>query len=338
MKKATSILLVLILLSSIFSTNALANQYDPFGDISQYTDSELDLTQYTMDDIVNMTAEEYLYLVAEFERVYDPYNSYVERDINTGNLSNLSMEETISPRWTSGDIEDDEYTEEGSHEYISSVACVILNNDTGFFADNTVANVVIALSISLASLLPDKDDRGTIPYLFDGHFYDPDTKTNYHGDTTNTAKTNASANYKKAIEAAKDDDMAKAYEYLGRCLHYVQDANEPHHAANVHALDGFYGLSHSAFENHAFENQGTYLENYNTITEENYTNATSWTIAKITHVGAGRGKAMIEYVRDITNKDDWDVYAEKSMKNAARYSTMVLYKFGSHNSVPFFYN
>lgn len=341
MKKLISVFLSILLILSIIPINVFAIENDSYGgiDISQYTDSELDLTQYTMDDIINMTAEEYLDLVAEFERVYNPYNSYVETEAESENLSMMSIEDgTVSPQWTSGKIEDEEYTESGCHEYISSVACGILINDKGFFANNATASVVIALLISLASLLPDQDERGTPLYLFDGHFYDLDDNDNYHGETTNTAKTNAVAHYQTAVEAARDGNMDVAYEHLGRCLHYVQDANEPHHASNVHALQIPYGSSHSVFESFAFENQEAYLDDYDTISSANYTNAASWSVATITHKGAVEAKSMIQYVRNILDKSDWPEYAEKSMKNAARYSAMILYKFGRESVVPFYSN
>lgn len=341
MKKLISVVMSIVLILSIIPINVFAIENDSFGgiDVSQYTDSELDLTQYTMNDIVNMTADEYLDLVAEFERVYNPYNSYVETEVEFDDLSMTSIgDETISPQWSSGKIEDEEYTESGCHEYISSVACGILINDKGFFANNATASVVIALLISLASLLPDQDERGTPLYVFDGHFYDPDSNENYHGETTNTAKTNAVAHYQTAVEAARDGNMDAAYEHLGRCLHYVQDANEPHHASNVHAFQIPYGVSHGVFETFAFENQESYLGEYHSIASSNYTNAAAWGVDRITHEGAVEAKPMIQHVRNILNQDDWPEYAKESMENAARYSTMILYKFGIESVVPFYSN
>ena len=58
----------------------------------------------------------------------------------------------------------------------------------------------------------------------------------------------------------------------------------------------------------------------------------------ITHKGAVEAKPMIQYVRNVLNQSNWSKYAEKSMKNAARYSAMVLYKFGRESVVPFYSN
>lgn len=336
MKKLISVLLSILLMLSIIPINVFAIENDSYGgiDISQYTDSELDLTQYTMDDIINMTAEEYLDLVAEFERVYNPYNSYVETETESENLSMMSIEdEMVSPQWTSGTIKDGEWTETGCHEYITSVACVILKNDKGFFTDQAAAAVVIMLSISLASLLPDKDETSGI---FAGHFYNPETGKSFNGSTSNTAKNNAVNHYNAAVNAANAGAMDQAYEHLGRCLHYVQDVNVPHHAANVISTGPL--SSHSQFEDFAFENMETYLGSYSSISSSYYTTANNSTIASLTHNAAVSAKSKIENVNSIFDKTKWETNARDCLKSAARYSAMVMYKFSRVSSVPFYSN
>ncbi len=330
MKKIISIILSLILVFSIipFSVYADGNGGSGEIDISDYTDSELDLSQYTLEDLTNMSAEEYTALVREFERVYDPYDSYVEEEEPGG--------ETINPRWTSGDINIfNEYTNAGCHEYITQVACGILANDKGFYTNDPLEVVVFILSLSLSSLLPDKDERGL---AFEGHFYDPDTGENYLGSSTNTARTNAQAHYFNAVLAAQRGDMDEAYEELGRCLHYVQDANEPHHAANNrNIIDGY---SHSQFENFAFEEAETHLSSYTSISNSYYTQAlnSSNTVDEITHSAAVTAKSFINYVNDTGNQTQWDYAAEKCLKRAARYSAMIMYKFSQVDAVPFYSN
>lgn len=321
-KKAISILMTAFLTFSIFQTIAFAVEEVDYGgiDITLYTDDELDLSQYSIEDICEMSADEYLALVREFERVYDPYGSYSEDEIVIESSAVSTGDNQVLPQWTSGNIENEEYTEEGSHEYITSVACIILSNDKGFFANNATANIVIALSISLSSLLPDRDeDDGA----FVGHFYDPDTKKNYNGKTDNTARTNAERHFDVALFAAENGAMDEAYEHLGRCLHYVQDANEPHHAANKLAVIS----THRQFEEFAFDNQTTYLGDYKSIPAGNYRTAYSSNIGTITHMGAVEAKPMYEHVKSFVDRSEWSTYAELSMKNAARYSAMALYKF-----------
>ena len=337
MKKMTSILLVVLLGLYIIPTKVLATENNDFYelDISQYTDSELDLTQYTMDDIINMTPTEYLALVLEFERVYDPYDSYVEPSFESSDLSMVFAEnEIISPQWTSGSVSGDgEWTEVGCHEYITSVACLILKNDKGFYTDQATSAVIITLSISLASLLPDKDEANN---AFAGHFYDPDSGESYTGSTTNTAKNNAVSHYNAAVAAANAGAMDQAFEYLGRCLHYAQDVNVPHHAANVISL-GLVG-SHAQFEKFAFENAESYLGSYTTIPGSFYTMANNSSVATLTHNAAVFSKARIDNVDNVLDKTQWGTNADACLEGAARYSAMVLYKFSRVASVPFYSN
>lgn len=327
-KKLISLILALAFTFLMCQTLAYAEETEDYGgiDISLYTKSELDLSQYTLDDIRAMSSEEYLNLVKEFERVYDPYGSYVSEDLSLMNSADLTDENgTVSTQWKSGEITNGEYTESRTHEYITAIACTVLNNDKGFFANNATANIVISLLISVSSLLPDTEDKS----LFVGHFYDPDTQKNYVGSTTNTARTNAEKHFKAALLSASNGAMDEAYEHLGRCLHYVQDVNVPHHAANVTAVN----LSHGAFEEYAFENQEAYLENFETIPASNYRNAYSWNIGTITHKAAAEAKPMISHVNNILDKSEWSEYARITMQNATRYSAMAIYRFAMESSL-----
>ena len=70
----------MVLILFALPLNSFAEQENTYGgiDMSNYSKSELDLSQFTLEDIMNMSAEEYGALVREFERVYDPYGTYVE--------------------------------------------------------------------------------------------------------------------------------------------------------------------------------------------------------------------------------------------------------------------
>ncbi|MGN0545448.1 MAG: hypothetical protein ACI4I0_07785 [Acutalibacteraceae bacterium] len=341
MKKCIAIFLTIFLAFSIVPINASAFSENSYGgiDVSLYQNSELDLSQYTPEDILQMTNEEYLTLIRDFERVYDPYDSYVPAENNQLNYSNeLAGNGNVSPTWTSGDLENGEWVEAGSHELITAYACTILSNDKGFYTKDATAVVVILLSISLASMMPDKDEDGSLPFKFVGHFYDPETEKNYLRQTSNTAKTNAIAHYNAAISAANSGDMVTAYEKIGRCLHYIQDANVPHHAANIHALHIPYGASHLEFEGVAFSRIDRHLASFTSIASSHYSRALSMEVSNITREGALSAKNSIDYVKDVHNIDnqEWDRVIKNSLQRAAMYSAMVLYKFGKANFVPFF--
>ena len=331
MKKVFSFILSITIIFSTATINVYAFQNDYYGgiDISDYTNNELDLSEYTMEDILNMSSEEFLTLVKDFERIYDPFNSYTEQE----NIFN--PENTVSPLWTSGNVDDGELTEIGCHEYITSIACSILINDKGFFSNDDATSVAIALLISLASLLPDKDEYLDGGY-FAAHFYNPNTGKNYLRLSSPTAKTRAVGHFNTATTAASNGDMNTAYEYIGRCLHYIQDANEPHHAANVTSAGPL--SSHWQFEHYAFENMQTYIGSYNTISNSYYTTANNFSVYTLSHDAAVLANAKIENVNSILDKTQWGNTARECLQNAARYSAMVLYKFSRANSVPFYSN
>lgn len=330
MKKFVSAILSVVFIFLLVSEKsfAISGNHQGYNKPSQNPTEKLDLSQYTLDDILKMSADEYMSLVKEFEKTYDPFNSYDSTEETQENKS----DDMVSPLWTSGKIEDDKWIEEGCHEYITSVACVILANDKGFFSNNDWDRLYIVLSISVASLLPDRDEVGTP--LFEGHFYDPDTGKSYSNSISNTAKVNATAQYNMAVAAANRGDMGAAYEHIGRCLHYVQDVNVPHHSANITALNP----AHRSFEQFAFNNQESYLSEYESISSGNYSNATTMSVGEITHLAASNSKPMSSQVNNILNKSMWNHVAGACMRNSARYSAIVLYKFSRVSSVPFYSN
>jgi phospholipase C len=336
MKKIFATLLSLLLIVSISIPNVFASANNNYGgiDILQYTDSELDLSQYTINDLINMSADDYLDLVREFERVYDPYDSYDAAAESIDSESAQASGEGAELEWKSGELTDGEWTESGTHEYITSVACLILSTDKGFFSTNATAVVAITLSISLASLLPDEDENWDGGY-YAAHFYNPYTEKNYLSSSSQTAKTKAISHFSTATAAAANGDMDTAYEYIGRCLHYIQDANEPHHAANKVST----GVNaHAKFEAYAQENMETFLENYTSISSSCYTYALANDIGTILKAGALSAYALIDNCNSASNKSGWSSCAETTLKNAAKYSAEVLYKFSRYAGVPFVNN
>ena len=83
MKKIIALAVVTILLIT-FCTVAftIATFATERKDLSQMTfdDPELDLTQYTVDDLKEMPLSELRQLISNFERVYDPYGTYAKRN------------------------------------------------------------------------------------------------------------------------------------------------------------------------------------------------------------------------------------------------------------------
>lgn len=342
MKKTISIIMsaILIILPLSVSAFAIVPPEDAFSE-TDYTNEELDLSQYTPEDLANMPPSELNALVAEFERVYDPLGTY-EPEIIDNSVPALPDELVASPNWTS---RDDNNERGGCHAAITATACNILMNDKGFFKNDPLETVILILTLSVASAMPDEDEIGVV---FAGHFFDPDSGNNYLGSSSNTASTNAVGHFNAAMAAFEDDNEALTFDELGRCLHYVQDINVPHHAANIHALTKDYGDSHGDFEDFAYNkleaestdgfSEAPYLSSYTNIASTNYTTAQNKTVKKLIKEAATTAKSRITYVRNTDNRSHWPNEARNALQNAARYSAMVLYRFVYKTTIDFYYN
>ncbi len=91
------------------------------------------------------------------------------------------------------------------------------------------------------------------------HFYDPDTQTNYKGEHSPTARTEANAHLARAKEnhlGSSDANATACYE-LGLALHYYTDITQPMHASNFTAVDRPAKL-HSNLEGYSMEIQARY--------------------------------------------------------------------------------
>ena len=78
MKRILAVVVLVLMFLAIFFTVGTATKYKPFEEYT-WDDPELDLTQYTLEDLKEMSVDELRHLVAEFERVYEPYGSYAKR-------------------------------------------------------------------------------------------------------------------------------------------------------------------------------------------------------------------------------------------------------------------
>lgn len=321
MKKIISLLLVISLVLPLAIPVSAALAPD-----------ELDLSQYTLEDIMAMSNEEYEALLGEFERVYDPFDTYKTAPIIEPDNPKL--------RWTSGKADETNgYTEEGSHEGITAKACEILMNDKGFFESDAANAIATILVLSLASLLPDRDLSENDNYTFKGHFYSAIFKTNYLGSRKDTALTNTKSHYDKAVAAAKSGDMNTAYKEIGMGLHYLQDASEPHHAANITAVQ-YYNV-HGIFEKYADNNIMRYFNGLNSANGYDFGCAEVYTYDIIINndieylVGKTAMIAYVnsQYVKDESNQTKWDSVAEQTICNAAVFSAFLLYKFARESGL-----
>ena len=88
------------------------------------------------------------------------------------------------------------------------------------------------------------------------HFFDPDSRENYLGETTPTALTEALSHLASARRLVKSNRGNACYE-LGLSLHYLTDLTQPMHAANFTATDRPRQL-HTNLEEWSMKVQGSF--------------------------------------------------------------------------------
>lgn len=304
MKKFLAFLMSLILISTVFFSMPVSAYSKPF-----------DITDYTIEDLQNMEYEERKELLYKF---IDAYNPYGIKEINARAYS------TAQPLWKSDTGDGNGST----HEMITMQAFLCFINDYGFYNIDGTEALAIVLYLSAASGLPDKDEIGVTPYA--GHFYDPDTQRNWAFSKNNTAKTNAQKHFTNAYNRLKtnvnmsvdSDDFKYVLEELGRSLHYIQDANETHHANN--AIAGI--TNHSDYEKYVDERINTYLEGVDSALSSDYKSARELTVSEYTHQVAVESKPYYKYVKDDSDKTYWDLYGMLATISATSYSSGVIYK------------
>lgn len=294
MKKCIAVLMCVVLMISIFSI------------LGYTTDEEINIEEYTIYDLANMTINEKKALIEAFKEQYNPYN--------VNDLASESDNPIVSPRWTSGNSYSLE--EAGTHELLTLEAIEILVDAGWFITTDATEALIITLLLAVASALPDRELDG-IGLIYAGHFYDPSTGKNCFGSSTNTARTNFVDNFEEAIEYfssvngvdLNSEDYLEALNYVGRAIHFLQDAGEPHHSNNETA--GLFKTPHSEFEKYVEDNYESF---YRTATwhEPTYNELSTYVETEkglIVYLVAQDSKGFIDYVNDLDNTEAWEAVA-----------------------------
>lgn len=322
MKKINKVIAMLICIAMLFSMCSLIGY-------AFENEEEFSIEDYTWDDIMTMSNSEFRELLTNFERVYDPFDTY-ETDPITAIYDENDNSNSVQPRWTSGN---EELTETGSHELITARACGILLDDKGFWGANESGSILIGLTISLASILPDTEWSLGILNGFVGHFYNPYTQKSWNGSTTNTAKTNTKDNYENACDEYNSNGISEEFvKSVGKMLHYIQDACEPHHASNITALE--LKGAHTFFESYVDERINSYIDSFTTISDESYYAGSNMTVEELVHRAALLAYDDANYVCNIDNTTRWDEVANRTTRNAVAYSAVILYKLSLELDIP----
>ena len=205
-----------------------------------------------------------------------------------------------------------------THQYITACALSVFFNDMPNRMNFAVFNGDEWQIIMSASDLPDIDFSAD---LFAGHFYDPNTNENYLHNEDLTAKTNFAYWYNRAVSYySYDSDYA--FLCLGSALHYLQDANEPHHSSNRVA----FVTNHTQFDDYVDANRASY-GSLEPVSIFKYTSNSYKTPEEILHEAAVFSNGYANTVLGTNNTNVWDQVAEATISKAVEYCACVIYKF-----------
>ena len=131
--------------------------------------------------------------------------------------------------------------------------------------------------------------------------------------------------------------MDVAYEQIGWALHYIQDAGEPHHAANIVNIP-LIKTAHEDFETYVDDRIDTYI---NLISSAYGFNANySYAIARRNSVGYFvKGTATMAYnyrnmVNNASDTSQWNSVARVTVPNSVAFSAFLLFKFFFAAGIP----
>ncbi|MGE1218504.1 MULTISPECIES: zinc dependent phospholipase C family protein, partial [Bacillus cereus group] len=193
----------------------------------------------------------------------------------------LNENDPITARWSA---EAPYHSDKSTHLWIAKQAIEIMKTESNIEANKQAVDFLnypqykdlFSKGLYDADYNAEFNDGGTgIGGVFKGgwksHFYDPDTKENYRGETNPTALTQGKKYFYESGEHLRNKDYEKAFYYLGVATHYFTDATQPMHAANFTAIDTRAIKYHSYFENYV-----TTIQNQFAVkTGGNYNNSLS---------------------------------------------------------------
>lgn len=303
-KKFLSLMLTLVFLCS-FALPSFAAEADPVEEpevetIAGYTLEEL-VTAFQNGDSEVMEA--YLAATAHYQD---------EQEVPTG----------PQPRWNSNWVNPN--SDKATHSQLTSMALLLYVGDmqnlygiTG--SDGYGYKINEWETIWRATAVPDAN----FTYLWADHFYDPDTGKSWSQLTNKTARTQIEEFYTKAVQSFSTS-RSLAFTNLGMALHFVQDVNEPHHAANITTADS--NSQHENFEDYAATRIQTVADNFPSSHARYYNFTLSHSPGELVHQAAVTAKGYAAQAND-PSRTNWASVADTTLANAACYSAALLYKF-----------
>ncbi|MGZ4107053.1 MAG: zinc dependent phospholipase C family protein [Tumebacillaceae bacterium] len=213
----------------------------------------------------------------------------------------------VSPNWAA----DDPHQEtQSTHLWIAHSAISIMSRNQGGivnaneiqYLQNAQYKNQFEQGLYDADYLDPFNNGGTTIGGYKSHFYDPDTNTNYRGESSPTALTEGSKFFRNAGTYFQQGNMDKAFYFLGLATHYFTDSTQPMHAANFTAIDTSAPGFHTKFEEYAEQIQTQYL-----VTDANGNFSANLTTPEIwIQMAATNAKALFPSICNATIKSDYN--------------------------------
>lgn len=296
--KMISVLTTVLLLCSALSLFAYAQEETPAIEL-------LHLREYSLDALREVSP--------------DDWHAYLEAYRKEHNMEPLDNPKV---RW--GSSRDNVNLK--THEYLAIYAFFIMLEENGNAYPDFPTLLAEASILSISAGDPDEFENDL---FYVAHFYDPDTGKNYLGQSNPTAKTKAVEHYYQALEYV-NIDREKALKEVGYALHYLQDVCEPHHAANMTAIDH---LSHPMFEEYVDNNFEMVLDSiiFEPLGADFYRDAFNTSVGNYVHNSAASIKPYSALVNDIGNASAWKFTAAVCVAYTTYRSAGLLYKFAKQS-------
>lgn len=278
--------------------------------------------------IVGGTTNEYSFTI---EDVIDAYTRNDMKRLCEMVNELIPEEETeepaIVPLWSSDNRTHSE--QEMCHSFITGMGCLFYVGAIAEKGYDVSKNGITVDDIELLMEYSEKPDIEDVGILFDCHFYDPYTQKNYHGGNS-TAKTKFVEYYDKAVDKYEAGDAESAFKKLGKALHFIQDVNEPHHAANITAVDE--GSTHSEFEEYVSYHKERIAERFYRIgIDESVCKSTP---GSLLHASANYAYLFVDDANkpkanpNISEIDpEWEWVGTITLKHAISDTVNIIYKF-----------
>lgn len=227
-----------------------------------------------------------------------------------------------------------------THKTISVQALQMVKNDMP--NDSNINKNLELLESNMSqfrkgTIAPDFGDVGTDRdyYLYQDHFYDPDTNKNFTGsslyplyEVPDTAESQLRNYFGQAVAAWKDGNYPSSAYLLGKAMHYFEDINQPHHALN---WTGGPGTAHTNFETYIetkkddfkITTMGNDKSEYNIYSDKAINDFLTLQIDKY----ARKAKTLAPLVTMQNSYDDWYKAGKEGVQNAQKGGATILYRF-----------